>query len=138
MTPSNDLETIVAIIREMAASKSAERSVRHWAEDAVWFDIPPFASKGVKAASAFFQKQFASVVSLNVEILEIIPFVKADMACVVSAQKMTARLKGDSAAKAFVFRQTDCFEKRNGEWKLVHEHLSLPQGGDWDGQFATE
>jgi hypothetical protein len=34
-------------------------------------------------------------------------------------------------------RQTDCFERRNGEWKLFHEHASSPAGGEWDGKIIT-
>jgi hypothetical protein len=35
-------------------------------------------------------------------------------------------------------RETDCFEKRNGQWKLIHQHASLPSGGgDWDGKVTT-
>jgi hypothetical protein len=34
-------------------------------------------------------------------------------------------------------RQTDCFERRHGEWKLFHEHASAPAGGEWDGKIVT-
>jgi len=30
-----------------------------------------------------------------------------------------------------------CFEKRNGEWKLIHQHASVPAGGEWDGKIVT-
>jgi hypothetical protein len=36
-----------------------------------------------------------------------------------------------------VVRETDCYEKRNGEWKLIHQHASVPSGGDWDGKITT-
>ena len=35
------------------------------------------------------------------------------------------------------FHDTDCFEKRNGEWKLIHQHASVPAGGDWDGKITA-
>jgi hypothetical protein len=25
----------------------------------------------------------------------------------------------------------------NGEWKLIHQHASVPSGGDWDGKVIT-
>jgi ketosteroid isomerase-like protein len=40
-------------------------------------------------------------------------------------------------AKRLMVRETDCFEKRNGEWKLIHQHASVPSGGDWDGKVTT-
>ncbi len=30
-----------------------------------------------------------------------------------------------------MMRQTDYLEKRNGKWKVLHEHTSAAQ--DWDG-----
>jgi ketosteroid isomerase-like protein len=32
-------------------------------------------------------------------------------------------------------RETDCFEKRYNEWQLIHQHASVPFGGDWDGKI---
>jgi hypothetical protein len=32
---------------------------------------------------------------------------------------------------------TDCFERRNGEWKLIHQHASVPFGGGWDSKITT-
>jgi ketosteroid isomerase-like protein len=40
-------------------------------------------------------------------------------------------------AKRLVVRETDCFERRNGEWKLIHQHASVPAGGEWDGKITT-
>jgi hypothetical protein len=34
-------------------------------------------------------------------------------------------------------RQTDCFERRNNQWLLIHEHASFPAGGEWDGKIIT-
>jgi hypothetical protein len=34
-------------------------------------------------------------------------------------------------------RETDCFEKRDNKWQLIHQHASLPAGGDWDGRIIT-
>ena len=40
-------------------------------------------------------------------------------------------------AKRLLVRETDCFEKRDGEWKLIHQHASLPAGGEWNGKITT-
>lgn len=38
-------------------------------------------------------------------------------------------------------RQTDCFEKQNGEWKVIHEYSSIPVSPSethaWDGKIVT-
>ena len=40
-TVERDKEIVVSIIKEMTESMTGAQSTRHWAEDALWFDIPP-------------------------------------------------------------------------------------------------
>ena len=59
-----------------------------------------------------------------------------NMGVVCTIQGVSVVLKtGDQ--RRLVVRETDCFEKRNGEWKLIHQHASVPSGGDWDGKVTT-
>lgn len=44
-TAERDKEAIIAIVHEMADPMTGAQSTRHWAEDVLWFDIPPFASR---------------------------------------------------------------------------------------------
>jgi limonene-1,2-epoxide hydrolase len=67
---AKDKEALVSIVKEMSESMTGVQSTRHWAEDAVWFDIPPFASRGVQPALKFFDKVFRSFQSCKVDILE--------------------------------------------------------------------
>jgi hypothetical protein len=46
-------ETLVSIVKEMTESMTGAQSTRHWAEDALWFDIPSFASRGIQPALKF-------------------------------------------------------------------------------------
>jgi ketosteroid isomerase-like protein len=46
--------------------------------------------------------------------------------------------KNGTANKPRIIRQTDCFEKQDGVWKIIHEHSSAPLSGEWDGVFVTE
>ena len=41
--------------------------------------------------------------------------------------------KDGSENPPFMMRQTDYLEKRDGEWKVLHEHTSAAQ--DWDGKI---
>jgi hypothetical protein len=50
MTKSTDEKALTDIVKEMATSMTAEQSTRHWADDALWFDIPAFASRGLEPA----------------------------------------------------------------------------------------
>ena len=41
----HDKKLLTGIVREMADSMTGAQSTKHWANDALWFDIPAFASK---------------------------------------------------------------------------------------------
>jgi ketosteroid isomerase-like protein len=43
----------------------------------------------------------------------------------------------NGATKHVVARQTDCFERRENGWELIHQHASVPAGGEWDGKITT-
>lgn len=57
---TRDKEALVSIVKEMSESMTGAQSTTHWAEDGLWFDIPPFALKGVQPALNFFDKVFSS------------------------------------------------------------------------------
>ena len=130
----NDKQILISIVKDMTESMTGAQSIRHWAEDALWYDIPPFASKGVQPAIKMFDKAFSSFQSLKIDILETETFVSGDMGIVCTIQKLNIVLKnGDT--KRMLVRETDCFERRNNSWKLIHQHASVPAGGEWDGKI---
>lgn len=133
--PENDKQAIVSIVKEMAESMTGAQSTRHWASDALWFDISPFASKGVRPAREMFDRVFAGFESCHVEILETEVMLNGDMGIVCTVQRVDIVLKNGNP-KRVMARQTDCFERREGEWQLVHQHASVPAGGDWDGKVT--
>jgi ketosteroid isomerase-like protein/quinol monooxygenase YgiN len=136
-TGEKDKETLVSIVKEMTESMTGAQSTQHWAEDALWFDIPPFASRGIQPALKFFDKVFGSFQSCKIDILETEVVVNGNMGLVCTIQRVSVVLKTGNA-KSLMVRETDCFERRNGEWKLIHQHASVPSGGDWDGKVTTE
>ena len=135
-TKGKDKEVLVSAVKEMTESMTGAQSTRHWAEDALWFDIPPFASRGIEPARKFFDRVFGSFQSCKVDILETDVVVNGDMGLVCTIQRVSVVLK-TGHAKCLLVRVTDCFEGRNGEGKLIHQHASVPSGGDWDGKVTT-
>ncbi|TPM05312.1 nuclear transport factor 2 family protein [Mesorhizobium sp. B2-3-11] len=131
-----DTEALIAIVKEMAASMTGEQSTRHWAEDALWFDIPPFASRGIQPAMQMFDRVFQGFKSCDINILQEDATISGDMGVVCTVQEVNIVLKNGDAKHALV-RQTDCFKRRGGSWKLFHEHASVPSGGEWDGKIVT-
>ena len=131
-----DKQALVSIVKEMTESMSGAQSTRYWTEDALWFDIPPFASRGIQPALGMFDRVFGSFQSCKVDILETDTFVNGDMGVVCTIQRISVVLKS-GAAKVLMARETDCFERRNNAWRLVHQHASVPSGGEWDGKIVT-
>ena len=132
-----DKEALLAIVKEMSESMTGAQSTKHWASDALWFDIPAFASRGVSPAMAMFDKVFGSFASCKVDILSTDIVVNGTMGIVCTVQRINVVLKnGDT--KTLMARETDCFEKRDNEWQLIHQHASVPAGGEWDGKIITD
>ncbi|MGH7438121.1 MAG: YybH family protein, partial [Polyangiaceae bacterium] len=132
-----DQEALVAIVKEMSESMTGAQSTKHWAKDALWFDIPAFASRGVAPATRFFDKVFAGFQSCKVDFLEMDTVVRGNMGVVCTVQRVNVVFK-NGTAKTMVVRETDCFERRDDEWQLIHQHASIPAGGEWDGKIVTE
>jgi ketosteroid isomerase-like protein len=117
-------------------SSSGEQSTRHWAKDALWFDIAPFASRGIPLAIKMFDTVFNNFKSYNVSILQTDTVLSDTMGIVCTIQKIEIVFKNETA-KTIIARQTDCFKKEdNDEWLLVHQHASVPFGGEWDGEIT--
>ena len=132
-----DKEALVAIVREMTESMTGAQSTKHWAKDALWFDIPAFASRGLQPALKFFDKVFSGFQSCKIDLLETDTVVNGDMGVVCTVQTVNVVLKSGDARR-MVIRETDCFERRDGKWQLIHQHASLPAGGEWDGKIVEE
>ena len=131
-----DKEAIISIVREMAESMTGAQSTRHWAPDVLWFDIPPFASRGVAPALTLFDETFGTFESCTVDILALDATVNGDMGIVCTVQSTSIVLK-NGATRHVMARQTDCFERRATGWELIHQHASVPSGGEWDGTITT-
>jgi ketosteroid isomerase-like protein len=133
-----DKEILIAMVKEMTTSMTGKQSTKNWAENALWFDIVPFASKGIKPAVKMFDDAFGTLKSCDIEILSYDVFINGNMAVICTVQKMKIVRKDGTVNKPRIIRQTDCFEKQDGVWKIIHEHSSAPLSGDWDGIFVTE
>src|SRR6478672_4529767 len=101
--PVSDKETLVSVVKEMTESMTGAQSTRRWADDALWFDIPPFASRGVQPALKFFDRVFSGFQSCKVDIQTDV-VVNGNMGVVCTIQEVNVVFKtGD--AKRLVVRE---------------------------------
>lgn len=129
----DDKKIVESIVKEIAKSFSGEESTKHWTKETIWFDAAPYASVGVEKAKKVFDEAFGNLKSCDVTILDMRTFINGASALVCSVQKWDTVNKDGSENPPFMMRQTDYFEKRGGEWKVLHEHTSAAQ--DWDGKI---
>lgn len=129
-----DKQIVESIVKEIAASFSGAESTKHWTNETIWFNAAPYASVGVENAKKVFDEAFVNLQSCDVEILDMRTFVNGNSALVCSVQKWDTVNKDGSTNPSFMMRQTDYFEKQNGEWKVLHEHTSMADG--WDGTIV--
>lgn len=122
------------MVRDIAASFSGAESTKHWTDQTIWFDAAPYASVGAANAKKVFDEAFGNLKSCDVTILDMRTFLNGDSALVCSVQKWDTVNKDGSVNPPFMMRQTDYFERRNGEWKVLHEHTSMAEG--WDGTIV--
>ena len=136
-TNEKDREALISIVKEMAESFTGIQSTKHWAEDVLWFDIPPMAVKGKEKSCEVFENAFRQLETIKVKILSTEVLINGNMGFVCSVQQWSIVPK-NGAENSLMVRQTNCFERRNGVWELIHQHDSIPAGGNWDGNILTK
>lgn len=122
---SRDEAAIAEIEREMASAQGVEGITRTWDDNVVWYDLLPAEVVGKKAATARTAEQFAAISNIRTKILRMTVHVNGNMGYAFSTQNFISDIKGGGEFN-FIFRETDIFEKKNGKWRLVHQHLSVP------------
>jgi ketosteroid isomerase-like protein len=136
-TIEKDKEILISIVKEMAESFTGIQSTKHWAEDVLWFDTPPIAVKGKEKSCEVFENAFRQLKTIKVKILSTEVFINGNMGFVCSVQQWRKKKK-NGMENTLMVRQTNCFERRNGVWELIHQHDSIPAGGNWDGKILTK
>jgi ketosteroid isomerase-like protein len=87
---------------------------------------PPRSPRGgVAPARKLFDDTFDKFESCKVDILSLDVRVSGDMGIVCTVQSTNIVLKG-GVTRHVMARQTDCFERRDNGWALVHQHASVP------------
>jgi len=105
-TAQKDEEIIISIVKEMTESMTGAQSTRHWAEDVLWFDIPPFASRGIQPALKCFDRAFGNFQSCKVDIVETDVVVNGDMGLVCTANDARLRSRHPEIRPSWLSHRT--------------------------------
>lgn len=136
----SDEEEVKAVLDDRlaaVAAKNPEASLRHYARHVVLFDLaPPLAQISVDPASV--QKWFDTWDGpIATELSDLVVRAEGDIAFAHGLLHMSGK-RTDGSQGDFWSRTTVCLERRDGEWRILHEHNSFPMLMDGSGKAATD
>lgn len=127
-TAETEIKAIFQSSLRAIKARDVERSVADYADDVVRFDVgaPPIAQKGVDAVRKRNKEWFDGwSSSIDIDVHELAITASDTVGFARSLQHVKGTIKSGTQVDMWV-RCTLGFEKRNGAWKLVHEHVSSP------------
>jgi ketosteroid isomerase-like protein len=114
-------------IADAIRDKNVERLLAFYTPDVTAFDLrPPLDVRGANAYRKSFERWFASFegpLDFEMHNLRIVPGEGAAFChylALISGERPGGRTSG------YWIRGTTCFERREGEWLVSHEHISMP------------
>ncbi len=121
-----DEEILIGLTKKMGLAQTGDEITQDWHKDAVWFDLQFYRMKGLENCRNEFNTQFGKISNVRTEFPEIEAFVDGNVGFVRSIQRFRCDDVNGNPSADFLTRQTDCYIKENGTWKLIHQHVSLP------------
>lgn len=97
-----------------------------WDDKVVYYDIQSGGAVGKETATALIAEQFRGVKNLRTKILQLTVQAESNIGYAFSTQNFISEVTTGGPPLNFIFRETDIFVKKEGKWRLVHQHLSVP------------
>jgi ketosteroid isomerase-like protein len=117
---------ILKIEQDMAMTQTVDGVMAAWDNAVIWYDIVPGEVDGLEAARKNYGEELSHVTNVRTKILRIKVVADANIGFAFSTQHLVADGKNGEPNLDFVFRETDCFQRKGGRWRLTHQQLSLP------------
>jgi len=126
--------SITAVLRrridELAQAirdKNLDRLMSFYAPDVTVFDVrPPLEVRGADAYRKNFEQWFASFEGpLDFELINL-RVVPGDVAAFCHYMSLVSGARPGGRTSGYWVRGTTCFERRDNEWLVTHEHISMP------------
>lgn len=107
--------------------KDIDRLMTFYSADVVVFDVrPPLGLRGAAAYRQNFEHWFASFegpLSFEFKDLRVAP---GEQTAFCHYLALIVGARPDGRKSGYGVRGTTCFERRDGEWQVTHEHISMP------------
>jgi uncharacterized protein (TIGR02246 family) len=123
----NEIRAQIDAYAAAVRAKRAEEVASLYAPDAVTADLaPPLWNRGANTLRKNFSEWFQSWIGpIGIEMRDVHVTVGGDVAFARMLNRFHGMRTGGEATDIWV-RATVCFRKLGGEWKVVHEHVSVP------------
>jgi uncharacterized protein (TIGR02246 family) len=140
MSAESEIRALLAQRAQAIGEKDARKALAYYADDVVNFDLaPPLAQRGREATDpAELQGWFESwsgPIGLAFDQLDV--RVSGDFAFAFGFLHMTG-LRTDGSHTDVWARITLGLARREGRWRIVHEHQSFPTMMDGSGRSASD
>jgi len=126
---STDQAAILAVlanVRQSQHDKDVAQFANQFADDASIFNLaPPLIHRGIDRGEkqAWFDS-WSTPIEIEPRDFEVT--VSGDFAFCHGYLRMNGTKKGSEGAVSFWMRETLCLKRIDSEWKIVHEHTSVP------------
>jgi uncharacterized protein (TIGR02246 family) len=123
-TERTEIEALFQRLARAHVDHDADAIVESYAPDAVIYDLaPPLGRRGMtRAGVATWLAGWDGPILIDARDVSLI--VDGDLACVSALHRMRGRQGGED--QDLWFRTTMGLRKMNGEWRIVHDHSSVP------------
>jgi uncharacterized protein (TIGR02246 family) len=113
--------------REALCARDLDRLMQHYAPDVVFFDaVPPHQHRGADAYRQTWEAMFPFLPPhLGSEIRDLAIHMSGDLAVMHCLQRLINADTKEAATCGWV-RVTVCYQRLQGAWRVVHEHVSVP------------
>lgn len=121
-----EIRAVVDAIHTAHHEKNAAGIAVHYTPDAAVFNLaPPLTHVGVDVAEKQrWLDSWSTPVDLEGRDAEIT--ISGDLALWNGFLRLRGTKKGSEGAVDFWMRETLCFKRQGGSWRIVHEHTSVP------------
>lgn len=126
-TDESEIRQIIDNWVSSVRAKDIDGLMSHYANDSVFFDImPPLKHQGNSAYKKLWEQCFPYFEgSIDYSIRDLNIAIGSDVAFSHSLNRMSGTITNGEKIDNWM-RVTVCYQKIDGQWKIVHDHVSVP------------